>query len=91
MEASLNTPVHICKQFNAFNVTYILQSEKMTSESECEPTAFDMLMSSANKKFTPDKILVNNNYDRLMNSLISYMEENKLGWSNDIVTTTGTP
>ena len=26
-----------------------------------------------------------------MNSLISYLEKNKLGWSNDIVTTTGTP
>ena len=34
---------------------------------------------------------MNNNYDKLFNALISHLEENKLGWSNSIIVSTGIP
>ena len=57
MDANLTTPVLICKQFNAFNVTYVIHKER-TNTKEYTLNAFDRMMSSASKKFAPDKIQV---------------------------------
>ena len=83
MDANLTTPVLICKQFNAFNVMH----KERTNTKENTPNAFDRTMSTASKKFAPDKVQVNNNFDKLMNELILYLNENGLGWSKSIVTT----
>ena len=88
MDGNLTTPVHICRQFNAFNVTYVIRKERKNTK-ENTANAFDRMMSMASKKFAPDKVQVNNNFDKLMNELISYLNINRLGWSKSIVDTTG--
>ena len=88
MDANLTTPALIFKQFNAFTVTYVIHKER-TNTKENTPNAFDRMMSTANKKFAPDKVQVNNNFDKLMNELISYLNESELGWSKSIVDTKG--
>lgn len=50
--------------------------------------AFSVLMS--NEQLLPEAILSpKNNFDRLYNSLIDLMKENKLGWSRSLLTSTG--
>ena len=75
MDANLIKPVLICKQFNAFNATYVIHKER-TNTKENTPNAFDRMMITA-----PDKVQVNKNFDKLMNELISYLNENGLDWS----------
>ena len=89
MFATLTTPLLVCKQFIVYNVTYILERDIPAPFINNEPNAYEKLMESVNKKFRPEKVTVNNNYDKLFNALISHLEENKLGWSNSIIVSTG--
>ena len=86
MDANVAAPVRICQQFNAFNVTYIVK-KKDTRPSI--PNAFDKIMNTASQLSVQEKISERNNYEKLRNELVSYLNEKSLGWSKSIVETTG--
>ena len=86
MDANVSAPLRICKQFDAFNVTYIIKTNETRPSI---PNAFDEIMRNASQLSVPEKTSEKNNFDKLRNELVSYMDENSIGWSKSIVETTG--
>jgi len=87
MSAQLETPVNLCQQFNAYNITYILRRSNSDNVLTTQNNAFHLLMNNANMIAAfPSKVKnAKKSSDILTNSLISYVEKNGLGWPKSIV------
>ena len=87
MSAQLETPVNLCQQFNAYNITYILRRSNSDNVPTTQSNAFHLLMNNANMIAAFPSIVKNakKSSDILTNSLISYVERNALGWPKSIV------
>ena len=70
MFTNLTTPLLVCKQFSVYNVTYILERDNSAPFTNNEPNAYEKMMESVNKKFRPEKVTANNNYDKLFNAFM---------------------
>lgn len=92
MSAGLEAPVSLCKQFNAYKITLVLRRTKSVATQVPKTNALNLIMKSGNEIIFPERIKnVKKSSDKLTNSLISYFEENGLGWQRSILKTTGTP
>ena len=93
MEVRLETPVAVCSQFTAFMVEFTVQAKETTALPDSVPAGqrslTSVLMSNTNKRGRPAKKSVNNNFDKLYNHLIDYLEENNISWSTSVISTTG--
>lgn len=91
MEVNVDTPIAICNQFSAYIVEFFVENQEVVHvpAPANQRSATSVLMGAAMTRGRPPRKMETNNFDKLYNDILQYLEEKNISWSSSVVSTTG--